>query len=188
MSRLNKHRAKAGKTKPGSLLIDVLPFTAEELAANRDGYMTQSQREAIRKEMYPHPLVAAVGIFLIGIVGYAAICALLIWEGVSGTELFLWFGGTIGITGGIVMLGAMVQTTLQRRATRKDLYKGIVQAACGPAQLTISPGRTHTYKLSIDGTSFWVPPQVLLAFHNGQPYCIYYAPHLKKILSAEELF
>ena len=99
-------------------------------------------------------------------------------------------GGVLGIPCVLTMLVVMVQTAGQRRATRRDLHKGLVSAACGSVKLTIAPSRAspNTHKLTIEGVTFQVSSGVLLAFHNSEPYCIYYAPHLKKILSAEELF
>ncbi len=173
------------KNKMGQTLLAALSFTEEELQANRDGYMTQGQRNTLQANMSPAPLVVGLGfvviIILINLASYVLIHAYD--DNVRAGSFEIYFVIVV-VTGTLVMLGGMVKAARQRYLTRKDLRKGIVQAARGPVQLKI--GR-YVHLLVIDGLRFVVSEQVLLAFHHDHPYCVFYAPHLKKILSAEEL-
>lgn len=174
------------KSKMGQTLHAALSFTEEELQANHDGYMTQGQRNALQADMPPAPLVVGLGFVVImvlaNLAGYVLIRA---YDDNARSGLFEAYFGIVVVTGNLAMLGGMVKAARQRYFTRQDVHKGIVQAARGPVQLKI--GR-YIHLLAIDGVKFAVSEQVLLAFHHDHPYCIFYAPHLKKILSAEELY
>lgn len=174
-------------------LMSKLGFSADELTANREGYMTEAQRERLCRELMPYgSLVMGLSITTLLIVSYFLIQWLLGLSDLNdkgATLIILVIVGVIGIP------GALLERGIHQRRTRLDLHKGIVKSACGLAQLEIGwrvMGITirtrNRHQLTIDGVRFGVSENVLLAFHAGTSYCVYYAPHQKIILSAEGVY
>lgn len=174
-------------------LMSKLGFTADELTANREGYMTEAQRERLRRELIPYgSLVMGLSITVLLIVSYFVIQWLLGLSDLNDNGAFLII---LVIAGVICIPLAMLESGIHQRRTRLDLHKGIVKSACGPAQLEIGwrvlgiKLRTrNTHQLLIGGMRFAVSENVLLAFHDGTSYCVYYAPHRKILLSAEAVY
>lgn len=179
-------------TQNKNALMDKLGFDDETLTANRDGYMTKAQRERLRQTLEFSALAA--GLFMTGFVvaAYFLIRWLLSLSAIEdAASVFLVILGAAGV---ICIPWLMYTIHTQQRQTRSDLEKGTVLAACGPAHLEVGwrvigvKVRTrNTHQLTIDSLRFAVSDAVLLAFHDGSPYCVYYLPHRKIILSAEPL-
>lgn len=174
-------------------LMSKIGFSADELTANREGYMTEAQRERLRRKLIPYgSLVMGLSITVLLIVSYFGIQWLL---GLSylndkgASLIILVIVGVIGIP------LAMLESGIHQRRTRLDLHKGIVESACGLVHLEfgwrvmgIRIRTRNSHQLTIDGVRFAVSESVLLAFHDGTSYCVYYAPHRKIILSAEAVY
>lgn len=174
-------------------LMSKLGFTADELTANREGYMTEAQRERLRRALMPYgSLVVGLSMTVLLIVSYFVIQRLLGLENLRDDGTFL----VILLVAGLICIPwGMLDVAIRQRRTRLDLHKGIVKSACGPAQLEIGwrvlgiKLRTrNTHQLLIGGMRFAVSENVLLAFHDGTSYCVYYLPHRKIILSAEAVY
>lgn len=180
------------KPKYENVLMKELDFDVEDLAGNRDGYMTKTQQEKLRQAMPPSALL--VGLFLLTLVvaPYFTIQWLL---SLADAQDYDFIPMIFVIIGAISIPSAMVDAGWKRYRTHKDLRNGTVDAACGSVNLqtgvrlafAIRRYNQNTHELIVDGVIFQVSEAMLLAVHNGAPYCVYYAPSLKKIMSIEEL-
>jgi hypothetical protein len=88
-----------------------------------------------------------------------------------------------------VLVGIILAFARHRwRWFNDDLRKGEIANIEGRVRLDIADnGRSSSYSVAIEKTIFRINKQVFLAFKNGDPYRIYYAPHSMKMLSAEWL-
>lgn len=177
-------------------LMSKLGFSADDLAANRDGYMTKEQREQLRNDLLPFAtLVMGLTMTVLLIVAHFVIQWLLSLQDWNDNRIYGMFLIILVIAGLICIPWGMLDVAIRQHRTRLDLHKGIVKSACGPAQLEIGWRvmgiriRTRNrHQLTIEGVRFGVSENVLLAFHAGTSYCVYYAPHRKIILSAEAVY
>ncbi len=179
------------KRKPQSPppLSTVLKFNDDDLAANRDGYMTVRQRSRLQQEtrrfVQKH---VAVGLSILLFFG----CLLVIlFQSASISQINLMTICTLilGITLTLAQPGFLFYKALgRRRAVRADLYKGSVAVTEGLVALTIyQRGRYSGLEISVGGEAFKVDSDVFVAFKNGEPYAIYYAPHSRTLLAAERI-
>lgn len=174
-------------------LMSNIGFSADELTANREGYMTKEQRERLRRELMPYgPLVMALSMTGLLIVTHFVIQWLLGLKNLKDDGIFLMI---LVIAGLICIPWGMVDVAMRQRRTRLDLHKGMVESVCGTVHLEfgwrvleIRIRTRNRHQLTIDGVRFAVSENVLLAFHAGTSYCVYYAPHRKIILSAEAAY
>lgn len=179
--------------KAANPLMSKLGFSADELTANREGYMTEEQRERLRRELMPYAsLVMGLSMTVLLIVAYFVIQWLLGLQNLKDDGLFL---AILVIAGLICVPWGMLDVAIHQRRTRFDLQKGTVVSVCGPVHLEfgwrVLGIRIHTgnrHQLIIEGVRFAVSESVLLAFHDGTSYCVYYTPHRKIILSAEAAY
>ena len=89
------------------------------------------------------------------------------------------------IVTGVVVIG----TWLKGAKFTADIRKGEVDVAEGRVILdVIGQGNSgNAYSARIENVTFAINKPIFLAFKNGDPYRIYYAPHSKTILSPEWL-
>lgn len=114
-------------------LMSKIGFSADELTANREGYMTKAQRERLRQDLMPFaPLIMGVTMTGLLIVAYLVIQWLLGLENLKddGTVLVILL-----IAGLICIPWGMLDVAIRQRRTRLDLHKGIVESVCGPVHL-----------------------------------------------------
>ncbi len=76
----------------------------------------------------------------------------------------------------------------KRADYQSDLDERIVYATEGRIRLVLDEERNNArYLVSVGSLTFVVGKQTFLAFKNGDPYRIYYAPNSKRIVAAEWL-
>jgi hypothetical protein len=170
-----KYKLKNDETDADIALAIALDFTPEDLEANRDGHLSSSQRAdfALIERRW---MVSAVIATLI-----------IVWS-------ILNVGGRIDVAigqGGIpwfIAAGAMAFSWYKWKLYFDDLRTPEIGGLQGRVDLDMTVnGKSSTLNLTIQATQFDVKKDVFLAFKNGDPYAIYYAPHSKTILSAEWL-
>lgn len=164
-------------------MMSGLKFNEDDLAANREGYMSQAQRERMRSDR--------ASWFL------GTMLSLLAWPGASyiaiadGIRIHDTFNSRMGILALItaLSLSAAAYCWQQKRHYDADLYKSHVEVAEGRIRLDIiSQGKSGVaYTFDVADAHFEVSKNVFLAFKNGDPYAVYYAPHTHTLLSAEWL-
>jgi hypothetical protein len=160
------------KTKPEFLLQDAIGFSEDDLEANREGYLSIPQQAGMRSD---HNFWLCSMIVLIVIFAMFAVLGLSSRRHEAAQFLAFMMAGVAG--------WAFMKWYRVRDDMNTDL-----RAVEGRVKLDI--GRTKgepKYSVEIDDVKFNVKKDVFLAFKNGDPYCIYYAPHTKRILSVDWL-
>lgn len=177
------------KSKSPPSLSTILKFNADDLAANRDGYMTVNQRSRLQQET--RRFVQKHVAFGLSILLFFGCLLVVLFQSASISEINLMTICTLilGITLTLALPGFLFNEALgRRRAVRADLYKGHVEAAEGLVALTIyQRGRYSGLEISVGGETFKAESDVFVAFKNGEPYAVYYAPHSRTLLSAKHL-
>lgn len=172
---------KAKKEEPDPKLMEVLGFTAEDLQANREGYLTKVQRERLNSQRRS----SQFDYLFLFIVPLAGAALLMLADGASvGTTMF------IGLA--ILLAYGIFNSVMRYSSYRQfdaDLYKGNIQAVEGEIRKNsaFSLGRSldETFRIEIGKLSFPVKETTISAFKSHQSYRIYYVPNTKTILSAE---
>jgi Flp pilus assembly protein TadB len=159
-------------------LQDTLDFTAEDLQANRDGYMTKRQRRRIhnlRKES--RRARKALWIVLIGLV----VSAFWFSEGILTLPIVI-----------LIMILAIdvFISSLSISRMNQDLYKGLIDDVEGKLRLIgreQGQGHKNNYTIKIAQKKFSIPLDAYLRLRNGGIYCIYFAPNTHTLLSIEAI-
>ena len=162
-------------------MMRVLKFDMDDLSKNRDGDISDKQRQLnappeISKLVY---IVILVHLALIG--GILGAIALFTGE----TALWIVFFIVMG-------LGAMPFVVLQnegnvRPLLRGDIENGRVKSTSGIAILEARKGRYPYFLLTIDGITMKLNKTQATVFKHGETYCAYYLPLSKTLVSAEPI-
>lgn len=157
------------------VLAAALKFTDDDLAMNAAGQLSPAQAAMFQRRR-------TVGAILIG--GLCATVAFFLLIGTVGATASL---GPILLALLVFMAFALAVGAIPAVRISRDLNMG-VQVAEGRVALDMTPAQNSaSYKVQVDGQKFKVQKRAFLAFKNGDPYRIYYAPNTKTILSAEWL-
>jgi uncharacterized membrane protein YidH (DUF202 family) len=160
-------------------LADVLNFSAEDLAANRAGALSDAQKARLARGWR-----RTLWIIVALVVGFGLVATILLFLGQQNASPIL---SVIGVTITVinaVIVGLGAQNYLR---TSSDLRGGRVATISGIVSHTIRvSGRTATYVLKVDGQDIIVPKPVFFAIEDAKPYRLYRAPASKTLLSAEE--
>jgi len=192
------------KHKPDELLMDAFGFDEDDLAANRAGKISARQRMALEGG-YRYARYTNLSRSLLGI-GFTA---LLLMGGVllglqiafqEALELLLMQSSVqaglcfIGVP--LLGLAALAVRDALRQANPlfNDHKDGLVKHVEGRVRLDMIPPRqtSRTFKppplyLAIEDQGWRIDREQFLAFKNGDPYAVYFAPHSRTILSVEWL-
>jgi hypothetical protein len=158
------------------VLMTALQFRESDLAANEAGELSPTQ---IRKLQWRRSMA------IIGALVLTAIFAFILLSFVR----FAAFRGASPLLaiGFVIVVGILAFITYQAVSLTNDLRDG-VSVVEGRVQLDMNRGeQTSRFYVKIDNIRFRVRKAVFLAFKNGDPYRIYYAPRSKLILSVEWL-
>jgi hypothetical protein len=165
-------------TRP--VLAELLDFTLDDLAANREGRLSERQRERLRAARRHSARVVVAILVLVGIAA-----AVLLYVGQSNGSTILSFVG-IGVTVcNAALMGVLVRNYARLTA---DIDGGRVDALEGSVHHTIRVnGRLATYILSVTEIELSVAKPVFLAVPEGAGVRFYRTPAAKTLLSAEIL-
>ena len=156
-----------------------LQFSVDDLRENRDGRISEKQRERFKPpEMNKLVMWVLLGhaVFIGGLLGTIAI--------MTGS-IAAW------IVLGVVLAFALFPFLSMRNEgnltplLRGDYEAGRVKQACGIVILTEKQGRKVYYELYIDGITLKISAKEAAAFINEEVYCVYYLPGSLKLISAE---
>jgi len=171
------------KSKPEHMLMEAIGFTEEDLAANREGYFTKRQRTRLSAKQSSWIILA----FLIAVVGLF----LAMFAVVDGVRTDATTARTVGLIFAdlVVVAGLLSYIWLNWRRYNTDLRDTELRTVEGRVLLDVShQGNSgNYYTVHVEDINFSINKPIFLAFKNGDPYHIYYAPHSKTILSAEWL-
>ena len=169
------------KQNPVQTLMEGVGFTEEDLAANSAGRFSDAQHARLTEKLNRRPAAKdlAVSFLPVALVG---LCVLLTTNRSqnSGPSLVFLIGGAAVL----VLLFNWFADAYPKMQVRKDLQAGSPQVVEGRIQFKVERGM---YFATIEGTRLPLKQSDILAFKNGDPYRIYYAPYSKTILSAEWL-
>ncbi len=156
------------------VLMRALNFTEDDLALNAAGQLSAAQLNRLKTQRTSTAILAvALSVIVGGLLLFANVYA----RSLAPLVMMVLFVILFTVVTGII---PAVQMT-------RDLQAG-VQVAEGRVELdTIARRRRTAYVVKLDGQKFKVRKMTFLAFKNGDPYRIYYAPHSRTILSAEWL-
>lgn len=158
-------------------LMHALDFSIYDLEANRKGHLSSSQRRRIQTEGY----FAIVGLLLITAMGMA------------GGGLAIVSGDRAQIIGGmmLVIIVSVLPSIIAFRMSRRYhdiLEKSAVRTMRGVIRKqTLEPHNKSMcqFKIQMGSEDFPVNVNAFNAFVEDREYCLYIAPHLKQIFSAE---
>ncbi len=170
-------------TKYERHLMDAIGFDAGDLAMNQAGTFSETQRRRLQNwwMFWTLGLAAAV---IVG-AGMSALLFLAILFAPPSVALKI-AAGLVAIILACVVLYAFCW--FKRADYLDDLDECIVYGAEGRIRLILDEGRNNArYLVGVGSLAFVVSKQVFLAFKNGDPYRVYYAPNSKRIVAAEWL-
>ncbi len=183
-------RKKASPSDPQLRLMAAFGFDADELEANRQGYMAKSQRRRVYATRWDYVRRYGVAI-VVSLVLYVGILV----DGLQRGNISL--AGAVlgtGIVGGFPILLVILNED-RRRRIKADLYKGDLESVSGRVQLSwlYAPGRKSggahrvSSRLAISGKIFEIHPVANDVFVEEDNYRVYYVPRSMSILSVEHL-
>ena len=165
---------------PDLALMRALGFTADDLAANRAGQLSEMQlywlRVRRRRSIFTGLIIILVLVF---------IASLFIFLGQrEGGSIILAF---IGI--GLMLCNAALVGVFARHWLRlsADLREKSVQTTTGPLERVIKPvgRRVLNYAIRVDDIELFVSKEVFDIFVHQAPYTIYRASYTGALLSVE---
>jgi hypothetical protein len=159
-------------------LEEAFKFTWEDLAENRQGRLSEAQKQRLRR----FPLRFLFGfLFMFGFGALFYLVAIVSRGGRGLTpEFVIFLFGTIFV----VMIPLMI---IQWWRLLSDIRDGTVMTLRGTAKIKQRQiGRNNIAYVEIDGAGqnldLWVE-----AFEDGENYVVYYTPRLKRVVAAEKI-
>jgi hypothetical protein len=155
-------------------LMIAIGFNEEDLEANQDNILSPNQKFYLARQRLPMSCVQVS----ITVILCLLVSVFLISDLTSGKM-------GIGFILTALLLLAVAPTLWRWYTTMNDIKMNQVIAIQGRAILDLD--NRNQYFLQIGDLVFKVNKDVFLAFKNGDPYALYYAPHSRTILSVEWL-
>jgi hypothetical protein len=157
------------------------PYSADALAANQAGQLTDQQRQALRgrdKGMRKTELYLAIGAAIIGV--------LLITS--SGPSPEAWLRPFAAIAAFVIAGGLLVRSLFAGDSLSSDLASGSIQTVEGAVLKDVRQGKqTESFYLHVAGLTFDVPRSLYLAAPDAGIIRVYYLPRSKTVVNLEHL-
>ena len=165
-------------TAEENALPAVLGFTSVDLEANRQGKLSHSQIERMKK-MRQRSTLLATALFFAMVLG----ATILFYIGqVNRSVILFGVGATLTVINAI-MVGRAGRAYMQLGS---DLRAGQVEALTGEVERILRRGRASDgYLLRINGAELNVTKEVFIGFRHKAPYRIYRTGISHVLLSAE---
>jgi len=177
-------------------LMKAIPFTAQDLAANRTGTITEAQRARLGKQAGV-TRVATLVMFVIFILVFAAIGAYLFVFSNNGQSLLKMFSHdstTLAIVAGVMAAVVLVIFFSFLRTLRRttDVARGKVSVTEGPLKVKSVNSVAYTvksYQIKVGKVQFYINEAVFSSLVEGSNYRFYYIknPPIQTILSVEQI-
>jgi Na+/proline symporter len=159
-------------------LMPLFQFSAADLAANRAGKLSETQRQRLQKRQSRSLIMGSVGFVL-----FAFIATLLIFLGQQNQSVILSFTGVMLTVCNAIFVGMVARYWLRLSA---DLRAGSVEIISGTLERILQPNRQNNhYVLMIAEKRFSVNKEQFKAFQHERPYRLYQAAHSGILFSAE---
>ena len=158
-------------------LMESIGFDEDDLDANKAGHFTQKQIDKLAAAQKKTLKAAIIFTLLIGVI----LCFLALGVSLSAVPKPLLIVA--------LPLGAIFAALVFHiYRLRTDVHEDDICSVEGRIDLSLQPVQnTANYFLLVEGVRLHIGQKAFLAFKNGDPYCIYYSRHAKKLLSAEWL-
>ena len=166
-----KHKPK---TDPNTMIAVALGIDEGDLEANNVGQIGRNQHRPLQQQRRNGLIWSAFSICLLG-------CAVVLLINLPEIEeqTLTWFGFCCALYGFFYFAVHVFHAW-------RDLHHNRIEFVEGRVNQTVSIIGKN-YKIRVGKRSFAVNQATFLAFKNGDPYCIYYAPRTKTLLGAEWL-
>jgi hypothetical protein len=162
-------------------LMRILQFTTDDLRTNRDGRLSELQRERFTP---PKPNRMVVIVMFGHLIAVGALLAVL---AIFTKSAALWVVMGVVVLMMFAPFGWIQQKNQQRPIVQDDIAKGRVEKACGNILLVEKKNRKIYYELIVSGITLEISQAEAAGFRNEGAYCIYYLPGSRVLLSAEPM-
>jgi hypothetical protein len=168
------------KTGTTYTLEQSLHFDYDDLAENARGVLSERQQESLNEKRKQWLLIFS---------GLSVLFGVLVIQAVGQWMTFAYKYDVYCIYIAIGAVGLfIIYTAYARWNGYTQALQSPLETVEGPVQLDVVTGnKSLRYSLAVGDAQFYVQKPVFLAFKNGDPYRIYYAPAAKMIVSAEWL-
>ncbi|MEP7289409.1 MAG: hypothetical protein ABI947_26975 [Chloroflexota bacterium] len=163
--------------QPNIDLREILHFTDADLALNRQGQLTPTQIEFLRKSIRGQEL----GCFVFSLV-FSGFAILIVGQATHNLM--------VGVAGGIIALAlAVAMMFYASRRSAQSFANGTVMTTRGLAlrQTVKGRGKSIYYYVTIGEKRFLVTPQLYRAFQDGSEYIAYYVVLYDETLVSAEV-
>lgn len=177
---MNDPERGAERAKPTyTELMQLLQFTPDDLALNRDGQLAERQKLALQRRRQRTLLIMA-GIIIAAIIA----ATLLIFFGqVNASGILVIIGA------GVTVCAAAISGIFARHVLRisADLQGGKVMAVSGKLERVVKPlnRSVATYILRVGDVEVATSKEVFREFKHEAKYHLYLTPYTRVLLSAE---
>jgi hypothetical protein len=169
-------------TPTSTTLAAELGFSADDLAANRAGKLSEMQIYQLKLRRIR---VIAIGIGVLLAAAFAATLMIFLGTRDEGSFILVIIG--IGLTiCNAVLIGTFVRYWLRLSA---DISGGVVMQSSGELERVIKPvtRQVVNYMIRVGEAEMFVSREAFELFQHRQQYTIYRAPYTGTLLSAEKL-
>jgi hypothetical protein len=165
-------------------LMRVLRFDEDDLEANRAGTLSTRQVADLKAERRSQIFWLVFFSLL-----YLGVVSLILMRSNLNSPLALSLIGAVVVGIGVVGIGVAGFGYVTRiKPLGKDIRENKALAVDGRADLSLKrQGSQIKYALAVGKLRFPIQKDEFLSFKNRDPYCVYYTPHSKRILSVEWL-
>lgn len=169
--------------KPPLTLMVVFNFNLSDLSANKAGKLSKRQIR-IAEASQPNPLVQLILMGHVGLI-IGVMVLIVMASGVTAEKLLFLAVASMVILSPFLYAMNRVNTTQKSGLSPEDLQSGEVIPVCGA--VSVQQGAINQpHRVQIEDMNFIIPKDALDLFQPEQAYCIYYAPHSRKIVSVGE--
>ena len=163
-----------------SALMLAMRFDEADLQANRQGELSPTQVERVKRARRRQSIIAGVLFFALVLIATA-----LIYAGQRNQNQILVSTGLLLIAVNAILVGVMGRAFMRLGS---DLRAGNVEALAGDVERVLRRGRQgDNYLIRIGGASLPVTRDIFQGFRHEAPYRIYRTAHARLLLSAEAL-
>jgi hypothetical protein len=155
-------------------LQSALGFSTDDLAANQEGHLSAMQRGKLQAT---ERLCMGIGMFGLLIIAWSVLNADGRIDVAIGQGNFAW----------LAIAGVTAFAWYKWKQYFDDIRAPEIASLQGRVNLEMAGNKNTSLTLRLQDTKFTVNKNVFLAFKNGDPYAVYFAPHSKRLLSAEWL-
>lgn len=154
-------------------LMEALNITEDDIAANREGRITSTQQQKLKKRGRIRLMFIVLGAIFLLVLGIYTVNVFL-REGITGNSIPPAMSFGIGLLIELIVIWVVGKFG-------NDVKEGHVEAIQGLA--VVKSG--ETYSLSVNNIRFNAPQKAIIRIKHLEPHIVYYLPRSKVVLSVE---